>query len=51
MTTDIMPNDSVAARRPLLLVDDDQPFRDRLMTTLDRSGFVVIGVGSLAEAR
>jgi two-component system response regulator RegA len=51
MTTDIMPNDSVAARRPLLLVDDDQPFRDRLMTTLDRSGFVVTGVGSLAEAR
>lgn len=36
---------------PLLLVDDDAPFRQRLQLTLERRGFAVTGVGSIAEAR
>jgi len=36
---------------PLLLVDDDAPFRQRLQVTLERRGFTVTGVGSIAEAR
>ncbi len=36
---------------PLLLVDDDQPFRQRLQLTLERRGFAVSGAGSVAEAR
>ncbi len=36
---------------PLLLVDDDAPFRQRLALTLERRGFAVTGVGSVAEAR
>lgn len=36
---------------PLLLVDDDAPFRQRLQVMLSRKGFAVTAVGSLAEAR
>ena len=36
---------------PLLLVDDDAPFRQRLQLTLERKGFAVTSVGSIAEAR
>lgn len=39
------------ALQPLLLVDDDAPFRMRLQTMLSRKGFAVTAVGSLAEAR
>jgi len=39
------------ALMPLLLVDDDQPFRQRLQLTLERRGFAVTGAGSVAEAR
>jgi two-component system response regulator RegA len=37
--------------RPLLLVDDDAPFRQRLGVLLARKGFAVTAVGSLSEAR
>jgi two-component system response regulator RegA len=37
--------------RPLLLVDDDAPFRQRLSLLLARKGFAVTSVGSLQEAR
>lgn len=37
--------------RPLLLVDDDAPFRQRLGVLLARKGFAVTSVGSLSEAR
>ena len=37
--------------RPLLLVDDDAPFRQRLSMLLVRKGFAVTSVGSLQEAR
>jgi two-component system, response regulator RegA len=37
--------------RPLLLVDDDAPFRQRLSVLLARKGFAVTAVGSLSEAR
>ena len=40
-----------AVRRPLLLVDDDAPFRQRLAMMLERRGFVVTAVAGLAEAR
>ena len=36
---------------PLLLVDDDAPFRQRLQVMLTRKGFEVVAVGSMAEAR
>jgi two-component system, response regulator RegA len=36
---------------PLLLVDDDAPFRQRLQVMLTRKGFAVTAVGSIAEAR
>jgi two-component system, response regulator RegA len=36
---------------PLLLVDDDAPFRQRLSVMLTRRGFAVTAVGSLSEAR
>ena len=36
---------------PLLLVDDDAPFRQRLQVMLTRKGFEVTAVGSIAEAR
>ena len=36
---------------PLLLVDDDAPFRQRLQVMLTRKGFEVVAVGSIAEAR
>ncbi|KPF78222.1 chemotaxis protein CheY [alpha proteobacterium AAP81b] len=39
------------ATMPLLLVDDDAPFRQRLSVMLARRGFDVTAVGSLAEAR
>ncbi len=35
-------------RKQLLLVDDDEPFRQRLMATLERSGFAATGAGSVA---
>ena len=37
--------------RPLLLVDDDAPFRQRLSVLLARKGFAVTSVGTLQEAR
>ncbi|MGL4543267.1 MAG: ActR/PrrA/RegA family redox response regulator transcription factor [Polymorphobacter sp.] len=37
--------------KPLLLVDDDAPFRQRLAMMLDRRGFAVTAAASLAEAR
>ena len=37
--------------KKLLLVDDDQPFRQRLASTLQRRGFDVHSAASLAEAR
>ncbi len=40
-----------AALQPLLLVDDDAPFRQRLTVLLQRRGFAVTAAGSLAEAR
>ncbi len=40
-----------AVRAPLLLVDDDAPFRQRLQVTLERRGFAVTGCASIAEAR
>ena len=40
-----------AVAMPLLLVDDDAPFRQRLQLTLERQGFAVTGAGSIAEAR
>jgi two-component system response regulator RegA len=40
-----------AATRSLLLVDDDAPFRERLLTMLSRKGFAVTATGSLADAR
>jgi len=36
---------------PLLLVDDDAPFRQRLGIMLERKGFAVTAVGSVGEAR
>ena len=39
------------AMRSLLLVDDDAPFRERLLTMLSRKGFAVTATGSLADAR
>ncbi|MDO9488307.1 MAG: ActR/PrrA/RegA family redox response regulator transcription factor, partial [Sphingomonadaceae bacterium] len=36
---------------PLLLVDDDQAFRQRLATTLERRGFTVFTAAGIAEAR
>ncbi len=45
------PPAEAAALMPLLLVDDDAPFRQRLQLTLERRGFAVTGVGSIAEAR
>ena len=35
----------------LLLVDDDNAFRQRLAVTLERRGFNVLSAGSIAEAR
>lgn len=35
----------------LLVVDDDAPFRNRLARALEKRGFEVVAVGSLAEAR
>ena len=46
MTTEVE-----AETRPLLLVDDDAPFRQRLSVLLARRGFAVTSVGSLSEAR
>ncbi len=54
MTMDTATLEPVAAPAtllPLLLVDDDAPFRTRLQLTLERKGFAVTGAGSIAEAR
>ncbi|HPU14605.1 MAG TPA: ActR/PrrA/RegA family redox response regulator transcription factor [Polymorphobacter sp.] len=40
-----------AVRMPLLLVDDDAPFRQRLAMMLERRGFAVTAVAGLTEAR
>ena len=45
------PETVAAAGLPLLLVDDDAPFRQRLSVMLARRGFAVTAVGSLSEAR
>jgi two-component system response regulator RegA len=45
------PAGNEPAALPLLLVDDDAPFRQRLQIMLSRKGFAVTAVGSLAEAR
>ena len=50
-TATLGTNDAAATLLPLLLVDDDAPFRQRLQLTLERRGFAVTGAGSLAEAR
>lgn len=46
-----VPGATEAELRPLLLVDDDAPFRQRLQMMLSRKGFAVTAVGSLVEAR
>ena len=54
MATDLATASEIKAGialHPLLLVDDDAPFRMRLQTMLSRKGFEVTAVGSLAEAR
>ena len=46
------PDSEAGAAMPsLLLVDDDAPFRQRLLTMLSRKGFAVTATGSLADAR
>lgn len=50
-TATLEPNAVAATLLPLLLVDDDAPFRQRLQLTLERRGFAVTGAGSVAEAR
>jgi two-component system response regulator RegA len=50
-TAALEPQVAAATLLPLLLVDDDAPFRQRLQLTLERKGFAVTGVGSIAEAR
>lgn len=49
MATTPLPAETPAI--PLLLCDDDAPFRQRLQIMLNRKGFAVTAVGSLAEAR
>jgi two-component system response regulator RegA len=46
-----MATQAESVNRPLLLVDDDAPFRQRLSVLLARKGFDVTSVGSIAEAR
>ena len=45
------PAEAEVAGMTLLLCDDDAPFRQRLQLMLNRKGFVVTAVGTLAEAR
>ena len=40
-----------AADRTLLLVDDDNAFRQRLGLTLERRGYTVAAASGIAEAR
>lgn len=49
--TDTTGAETEAPLQPLLLVDDDAPFRQRLTVLLQRRGFAVTAAGSLAEAR
>ncbi len=57
MTSDLesnaaaMPMRFVGESDTLLVVDDDAPFRNRLARALEKRGFEVVAVGSLAEAR
>jgi two-component system response regulator RegA len=57
MTSDLESNAAVMPLRfvgegdTLLVVDDDAPFRNRLARALEKRGFEVVAVGSLAEAR
>jgi two-component system response regulator RegA len=49
-----LPDDPALTPRapmPLLLVDDDAPFRQRLAMMLERRGFAVTATAGLAEAR
>ncbi len=50
-TTPDTSSTAEAPAQPLLLVDDDAPFRQRLQMMLNRRGFAVTAVGSVAEAR
>ena len=50
-TAAITPTPADKPGLPLLLVDDDIPFRNRLAVTLERRGFAVTTAGSVAEAR
>ena len=57
MTSDLESNAAMMPLRfvgegdTLLVVDDDAPFRNRLARALEKRGFEVVAVGSLAEAR
>ena len=46
-----LPVETEVVGIPLLLCDDDAPFRQRLQIMLNRKGFAVTAVGTLAEAR
>jgi two-component system response regulator RegA len=46
-----LPIETETVGIPLLLCDDDAPFRQRLQIMLNRKGFAVTAVGTLAEAR
>ncbi|HSK40864.1 MAG TPA: response regulator, partial [Arenibaculum sp.] len=55
MTLDNTPGDETAklaftgdASRSLLIVDDDQPFRNRLARAMEKRGFDVVAVESVA---
>lgn len=50
-TKDPIAAPEAGVRMPLLLVDDDAPFRQRLAMMLERRGFAVTAVAGLAEAR
>ena len=45
------PEIPAATALPLLLVDDDAPFRQRLAVLLEKRGYAVTATGTLAEAR
>ncbi|BBE33117.1 ActR/PrrA/RegA family redox response regulator transcription factor [Sphingosinicella microcystinivorans] len=51
MTTETESGAPHTADRTLLLVDDDNAFRQRLGLTLERRGYTVAAVASVAEAR
>ena len=51
MTTETETGAPPSADRTLLLVDDDNAFRQRLGLTLERRGYTVAAAASVAEAR